>query len=197
MKEKIKAFEQKINTIIAERSAELATLDNKIAESKARAAAAKERVADATMRSDAKLFASAKNELALAESEVELFTARREDLQNARLVTEAEYRQEADAFLEAIRIYLAGKQPEVTQCLMRILEVSSEASATLDDANRVLSRWQQEIFGNADRLLQNGHVNYADYAALRFRDYRLAQLGGFLRNIDFVRESVDTASNAL
>jgi len=169
------ALNKKIETIRAKREADRTNAENLATSARESLSRAEKEMQTATAAGDLTRYRKAKQEREAASDAVEMHTARLQALDNAPLITKAEYDAEVKAVFDELKSANEAARAELLEISDRATIIGADLRDKIRKANDALEIWQREIYQDENLLLDigNGKKIPNPSGRLYFRDYRV------------------------
>lgn len=156
MASKVEYLENRIETILKNRTDELTALRNEVTADRQRLEAADKALKAATAANDIEAYRRAKSEKELAADLINLHEGRTQMLEGKELVTEEEYKSVRDSVLDETNALLSASRAKAADLLAELQRIAESDNAIIDRANKALRKWQETIFKDPDLRANNG-----------------------------------------
>lgn len=145
---KAKEIQSRINQLIEEKAASLADIQVEIDKAVEREAAAVAEMKIAMESTNVEAYQEAKSKKLAASNALEMYRARLKQLTERKFLTEAESDEVIDELLEYEDVLKEDFMKSLEAPLKKLNELYKEYIARVDEAEKIISRWTNEIHAN-------------------------------------------------
>lgn len=150
---------KRMRELMEAKSAQLAEIESRTAEARARLEAAGAAIQKATEEMNVDSYETAKAQAAKAQAALDMYTARYDQLKAKEYISEAESDKVIDSLLEYERELEADFKAAMVAPLQKLAKLHADYVAAVNDAENTMAAWQQDI-----------HVNYRTRGSMTRED---------------------------